>query len=279
MSSAEGSGGRPLPPELQDDPLATGLWPGFAGPPSADDQGATAEVKLAQQPSPAFEPDTEPKFDKPVSHKLEHADDDATTSQQSDFGEPVALPQALVRPASEQTATAVAPIRLDAGNTRHLAWMLGAKATVVALADLAGIEAARDSQWEVDKLAELLDVARPNDPDALAGSTSASDAVSRLISQSRVCADQLTDHHGADHAALMEIALKSNALLALYETQPGLALPVRRAIENADTRSALPPGTLAPLLDQLDGAATPAAVRDAVHATHRAVEQLLRGGG
>ncbi|MEM1304360.1 MAG: hypothetical protein AAGG46_05670, partial [Planctomycetota bacterium] len=81
MSSAEGSGGRPLPPELQDDPLATGLWPGFAGPPSADDQGATAEVKLAQQPSPAFEPDTEPKFDKPVSHKLEHADDDATTSQ------------------------------------------------------------------------------------------------------------------------------------------------------------------------------------------------------
>ena len=171
------------------------------------------------------------------------------------------------------------PIPLDKNKTQHLAWLLGAKTTVVAFANLAGIPEARESRWEIEAIANRLQVAPPSDSESLAKTTSTIAAVVQLIRQARPCVEELQERYGPDHAALMEISLKTNALLILYDRKPELAGPVRKSVLAAKARTDLPADAFDSLLAVLDGKATADEVHAAVHSTHRTIERLLREGG
>ncbi|MEN0111364.1 MAG: hypothetical protein AAF805_11640, partial [Planctomycetota bacterium] len=95
-------------------------------------------------------------------------------------------------------------------------------------------------EWskEVRRLAKELGVAPPDSLDA--PSPEAGRRVREALDGAAKVGAALATRHGADHAALFEISLKSNALLVLSGEQPDLAGPVGAAITDAAERARLP---------------------------------------
>lgn len=170
-------------------------------------------------------------------------------------------------PLAESPALPAQPKRptLDINNTRHLAWVLGAKLGLRLLPE------AKADPWQSNAVSEMLGVK----PSAFETSGSPEQAASQLLKVAGRLGERISKRHGADHAALFEIAIKTNALAALHENHPQLAPAVADAIEKAAGRAELDRKLYAPFVTVLNGQPTPDAVRDAVFAFHSAVEQEL----
>lgn len=160
-------------------------------------------------------------------------------------------------------------------NTRHLAWLLGGK---LGLAHLAANEGATDAEirtWtkETKVLSNKLEIPlpqiAPSSQDVASQVTVLLDAVART-------GDNLRGKHGADHAALLEISLKTNALLVLCDKHPELAPAIAKAVEDAAERAELPGFLWRNMHKTLVTGATPDEIFEAVSEMHDNVESYLR---
>jgi hypothetical protein len=83
---------------------------------------------------------------------------------------------------------------------------------------------------------------------------------------------------GDDHAALFEVALKSNILLVQYQPDAPVSKLLAAAISQASERAQLPPDLVQPVLQAVDAQATVKEVRDAVFDMHDRIGQYLSTG-
>lgn len=160
-------------------------------------------------------------------------------------------------------------------NTRHLAWLLGAKFGLAELADLDGATPDEVAEWsaEVERLARELRIGTP--PSSRQAAEPA-ERVGRMMRAAARTGEALASEHGVDHAALMEISLKTNALLVVAEKRPDLAAPVARAVRDAADRALLPRFLWDQTVRVLDDDPTPEETLDAVNGLHERVESFLR---
>jgi hypothetical protein len=202
------------------------------------------------------------------------------TSSTSTVPETVSLPTGEETETSEQADTipgiaeaAPVPTRLDA-------WLLGSHLSLAALANDRGLAPENVQKWlESAKLhAAALGVAVADLPAAAAGGSSQStsrEVLNYLFVQGQQIGRKLARRHGADHAALVEVALKSNLLRVLYSPGAGTTEAISGAIAQAAPRGNLPATLWQPLVDLLAAKADAAEVRKAVQSFHAEVERHL----
>lgn len=161
-------------------------------------------------------------------------------------------------------------------NTRHLTWLLGGKLGLSELADLDGATPEEVEGWsrETQRLANEL---RIENPDARhRPSDKPAERVRHMMDRASRLGAQLAEKYGADHAALLEISLKSNALLLVAEQRPDLAGPVGIAIEDAASRAMLPRFLWEESVKALGREPDSKAALQAVERLHQRVESFLR---
>lgn len=160
-------------------------------------------------------------------------------------------------------------------NTRHMAWLLGGKLGLSRLAELEGATSSEVSQWtsESQRLAKQLEVPLPQQANR---SDSVGQRVKALLDAAAEASDSMAIEHGSDHAALLEISLKTNALLVMCKKYPELAAPTARAVEKAAERAELPGFLWREMTKTLLKESTPDKIFDAVTQMHDNVESYLR---
>jgi hypothetical protein len=165
-------------------------------------------------------------------------------------------------------------------NTRRAAWQLGSKLSIVALANDRGVtehvpawakEASAAAKVLDVKLAKLPDRPENSDPNELASKQ----VLNYLFVQGQEIGRVLATRYGPDHAALLEVAVKSNLLILLYQPASSTADTIAGAISQAAPRAKLPDELWQPLVDSLKKQAPLADVRAAVRTLHADVDQYL----
>jgi hypothetical protein len=123
----------------------------------------------------------------------------------------------------------------------------------------------------------MLEVALAELPVQTAGDAAADSdaALEYLFTQGQEIGRTLAGRFGADHAALFEIAVKSNILLVIYQPGAPTAEAIAAAIAQAGPRAKLPAELWRPLLDTLKSGADMSAVRKAVFRLHAETDKYL----
>jgi hypothetical protein len=163
---------------------------------------------------------------------------------------------------------------------RRIAWLLGSNLSLAALAnDRAGApEKVADWFDKSRRLAKLLGTSvdelppRPADGKEI---PNADHAIDYLFAHGATIGRFAAKQYGDDHAALFELAVKSNILLVLYQPGAPVVKSLTVAIEQSGERAGLPVELLQPLVQLLDAGATPKEVRDAVFELHANVDRYL----
>ncbi len=226
----------------------------FDEPSSTADEPAEDDwVQAVEEPSTLPEPDNEP------APRL------ASRTPQVDRPTPMA--SAAIKPLP---AVPVLPY-----NTRHLAWLLGGKLGLAELADLDGATPTEVAAWsdEVDRLARELQIP---DPSSKTNASDPAERVRRMMDAAARAGDALATEHGIDHAALLEISLKTNALLVVAKERPELAAPVATAVRAAAERAVLPRFLWEEAVQTLERQPTPEQTLATVTKLHERVESFLR---
>jgi hypothetical protein len=233
----------------------------------------TAPVLIADrddstQPSPPVEP-VENSIESPPPPTLEQpeleappADTEAQTVSATSEGEPT--PQEV--------------------SSQRAAWLLGSKLSMAALANDLGAAPDEVPAWfqEARAMAELLQTSVADLPpraEATSKPTASRQVLSYLLDQGKQIGGQLAEQKGDDHAALFEVAMKSNLLLVLYKPGSTAVGHISAAIEKAGPRSGVPADLWQPLLDTLSADSPQAAVRTAVKQMHAEVDHHLASAG
>lgn len=224
--------------------------------------------EIHYSPPPAQEPDASTLTEQTTDFAAEVADSLAGETA-SAVGEPASLP-------APDHAPDPAPTR----STRRIAWSLGSNLSLAALANDRALPSDKVANWydTAQQQAELFGTTVANlPPRPLAEEVDPQTprAIAYLFDQARTLGELLASQYGDDHAALFELALKSNTLLVRY--QPGApALKTRSAaLGQAGERANLPPALYQPLLKLLDEDAPAKTVRDAIFQLHADVDQYL----
>lgn len=211
-------------------------------------------------------------------------DRSATDAQRAASGFADDLAASLADGASAETIAAAVESALSAPspNTRRTAWLLGSNLSLAALANDRAAAVEKVAHWLADSRsqAESLGTSVAELPERTAdgGSPTASRQVlNYLFLQGQRIGRDLAKAHGPDHAALFEVAVKSNILLTLYQPGAPAADALSAAIAQAAPRAQLPADLWQPLLDALTAKAPPADVRQAVQRFHADVDQYLAG--
>jgi hypothetical protein len=179
------------------------------------------------------------------------------------------------------STTLAAPETQDAApsRTRLDTWRLGSKLSLAALANDRGIVPENVDSWLAfcKRLASELEIEFADlPPRGLAGDQAASRQVLDYFRvQGRHIGGELAKQFGPDHAALLEVAMKSNLLRVLYEPESTSTDAISTSIAHASPQAQLPADLWQPLMDVLAAKAEPAEVRKAVQTFHSEVEQLL----
>lgn len=246
-------------------------------PPARVDPPAEREVEL---PTPAQDPT--PLFDEPAPSVEPFSEVTPEPADRLEFEpeapEPAAWPT-TPRDGPPLASAAIKPLPTTPAlsfNTRHLAWLLGGKLALAELADLDGATPSEVATWsrEMERLARELGIETPTPQPGSAGSPAR--RVGGMMGRASRVGAELSERHGADHAALLEIALKSNALLVVAEQRPDLAGPVGAAIRDAATRARLPRFLWESTVKTLGREPDSADVLESIERLHQRVESFLR---
>jgi hypothetical protein len=96
-----------------------------------------------------------------------------------------------------------------------------------------------------------------------------------LFDQGQSIGRHLATQYGDDHAALFELALKSNILLVRYHPEAPVVKSLSAAISQSGERAKLPPEQYLPLLKLLDANAPVKDVRNVVFDVHAGIDRYL----
>ena len=185
--------------------------------------------------------------------------------------------EAAANPISATVESPISPT--DSVNTRLAAWRLGSNLSKAALAHDLGVATENIEGWfqEARVAADSLDTSLTDLP---AKTDTADASLSRgtlnyLFLQGQQVGRDLAGQYPVDHAALFEVAVKSNLLLVLYKPGSSAANAISTAIDGAAPRANLPPELWQPLLDSISNQAPPARVQAAVRQLHADVDKHL----
>jgi hypothetical protein len=183
--------------------------------------------------------------------------------------------------APPSTPEPTAPSADDAAHSsRRIAWLLGSKLSLAALTNDRG-----DTPDETAKLfsqsrtlaemlsttvADLPPIAPPNSP-----RPNFDRSLEYLFAQGQQIGRVLANQYGNDHAALLELAVKSNILLALYRPRARSIEALSTAIEQAGGRSGLPTKLWQPLMDAITGNVPAEELRQVVYRMHSDTDRYL----
>jgi hypothetical protein len=191
----------------------------------------------------------------------------------------VSLPTGDETETSEQPDTISGIAEAASAPTRLDAWLLGSHLSLAALANDRGLAPENVQKWleSAKAHAAALGVVLADLPEksVTGNQTTSRQVLSYLFVQGQQIGRELAKQHGADHAALVEVALKSNLLRVLYSPGSGTTEAISGAIAQAAPRADLPATLWQPLLDLLAAKADPAEVRKAVQSFHAEVERHL----
>jgi hypothetical protein len=262
-------------PDRQAEPESTGSTTDGSG---AGDDTATEQPSLSEQETP---PESTEVASTPIDEvkqpEVVEADTEDAPPENASLDEPEAEP--TPPPPIENEPVPEAPPPDPTLATRLAAWQLGSKLTLAALAHDRGLVPDDVASWfsqartAAEKLGtSVADLPAPASSPGDAGSHTVHDY---LFQQGQRIWRDLTDHHGADHAALFEAAVKSNVLLVLYQPGSPSVEPLTNSIRDAASKAELPAELFQPLLDTLAQQSPAAAVRVAVRKLHTNVERYL----
>ncbi len=240
-----------------------------------------------------YEPgETAESISKPVVESVEPLSPPASETLFGDSGEDrveavEVVPEAVVEeemvvvvPSAEANSpgVGVGVEEAGAGRTALAAWRMGSDWSMAAALQAKGRDVESYGEWleQAREGARLLGVELPElptydvDSDRLAGNLTflLEEAGPRL-------AGELRELHGADHAALVELATKTHVLLLSYTPNSTRLDPVIAAIRHAAESSGLPESVWRELVDLLTARAEFKQVKAAVFQLHqRAVDFL-----
>lgn len=224
-------------------------------------------AQFADDFASSFEPEPEtPSRSEPLLDDTEQPARYADTTPIPDDEPPR---DAETPPAEATQPQPPSPTPVDpAANTRRVAWLLGSKLTVAALANERGGNRTEVEKWfqQSQTLARLLGSDVDPMPPVPTGGTPAN-GVEYVFAQGQRIGGDLATNHSDEHAAVFELAVKSYVLDALYQPHAPVAKALTDAIAHAGERARLPAKLFQPLKNAVaDGAA---------HAVvHKAVLQL-----
>jgi hypothetical protein len=167
-----------------------------------------------------------------------------------------------------------------AHSPRRIAWLLGNKLSLSALANDRGgaVDETAKLFSQAQTLAEMLGTTVSDLPPARATASTDGNfdrALQYLFSQGQPIGRTLATKYGDDQAALFELAVKSNILLALYRPHASVVGALSSAIEQAGGRSGLPVKLWQPLMDAMANNAPAEEVRQSVYRMHSEVDKYL----
>ncbi len=188
-----------------------------------------------------------------------------------------APPEAIADPAPAAPPIAAEPapsITVDPTNTRHLAWLFGAKFSLSLLANEKNSTTEQQVVWQAEtaKLAGALGLASPT----ATGSGPPAERVPQLLAESQKLGAELAAKHGAEAAALVELAVKSNLLLGLDENRRTFAPVIAKSLRSAAARTTVPADVWESPLNEIAAATDNAAIEQAVYELHKRMEAALR---
>lgn len=138
---------------------------------------------------------------------------------------------------------------------------------------LASEQEAEQVTHELQPLAALLGITLPP-LERPVGQTRA-EVAADVLATSRKWGNQLGQRFGADHAALVEVAVKSNVLLAIYADRPHLSHAIGGSVAAASVRADLPQEIWQPWQDRVVAGGPVEGIQEAVFQLHREVESYL----
>jgi hypothetical protein len=195
---------------------------------------------------------------------------------------PQPAPQAAPRhtDATPTSATVKVAPRTSSPNTRRAAWVVGSRLSLAALANDRGLAPKNVSVWfnEARAEAKTLGISLPELPDPSAAgedTTASQQVIDFLLVQYQRLSRELSQKHGPEHAALFEVALKSNVLILLYGPGSNTTKSISAAISTAAPQARLPAQLWKPLVELLGKQSSLADVRSAVQQMHNDVERYL----
>jgi hypothetical protein len=270
-ASSGSSSTRPQPPPSEPELPTAATQPASEAPTSPPEKADELELTEEAPPDDLFAEVPEPE---PLPEEgLEVASAPAEL-------EPTESEPAQLEPAEPEPLEPEAEKPDPARATRLAAWRLGSRLTLAALANDRGVAPADAAKWfaEARAAAESLGTSIGDLPES--AGTNAVEGGSRQVHDylfqqgQRIWAD-LTDGQGGDHAALFEVAVRSNVLLVLYQPDSPHVDALATSIREAAPKAELPAKLWQPLLDTLADKPAAAAVRAAVRRMHADVENFL----
>jgi hypothetical protein len=227
-----------------------------------------ASTSLPETPAPSSE-----------SGPSQQSSASSPTSTYASTPEPVTTPTAPTTPSAALPA-ATAPEFAAARSPRRVAWLLGNKLSLSALANDRGgaVEETGKLFSQAQTLAQMLGTTIADLPSSRATPPTSANfdrSLQYLFTQGQSVGRFLATKYGDDHAALFELAVKSNLLLALYRPHSSVATVLASAIEQAGGRSGLPVKLWQPLMDALAADASVDDVRHIVYQMHSNVDKFL----
>src|SRR5690606_4754568 len=97
----------------------------------------------------------------------------------------------------------------------------------------------------------------------------------QVLATSRQWGDQIAQRFGADHAALVEVAVKSNVLLAIYADRPHLVHAIGGSVAAASVRAGLPEDIGQPWQERVVAGGPAEGIHEAVLQLHNEVQTHL----
>ncbi len=192
-------------------------------------------------------------------------------------------PGEAATPVAETVPPTTTGDRPRANKVRLAAWLLGSKLSLASLAHGRGASG-DDVQKLMDQsrsLARFFGIQISDIParplGGYADGAASDKSLGYLLEQSQMIGSELAERHGAEYAALFEMAVKSNLLLVLYQPDAPTVEAIADAISQAGSRANLTAELAKPLLNVLERQASPADVRTAVDRFHKEVDLYLSG--
>lgn len=193
---------------------------------------------------------------------------------------PMPLPEPPAAPPRAPSGEARA-VKIKLADTRLMAWTLGGKVVLARLPALTDSALAESCRADAEALAEALSLPTAAGESEAVSPASSADGLSEadlvgLLNAGRSLGEDLAAGHGQEHAALLELAVKSTAAPIISGQRPDLSPVLARAVRLAAQRTRLPVRTWVPLVQALEQRLPAAEVRPIAESMYAEVEASLR---
>lgn len=164
-------------------------------------------------------------------------------------------------------------------SSKRLAWDIGSKLSLAALGHGRGASesAVGGVMGKANDMARELDVEIPSLPENTGDTTKDSAAALNYLMRTAgdSIAKKLKDKHSEEHAALFEMALKSNMLMMLYSPDDSMGRSIAGVIKDRGAKAGLSESLWQPVVDKIEEKASFEEVKTAVSKMHKDISEYL----